>query len=125
MKSSAEAELLVDCFHTLFGQRAGVLDCLLSNHAELRIDGRIVLVGGLAFEHATRTELLPEIGVFRVVTIFGLFFGVEVIEIAEEFLETVHRRQMFVAVADVILTELSSGISEVLHKIRDTGVLRR
>src|ERR1700678_4108908 len=54
-------ELLVDCFHTLFGQRAGVLDCLLADLTELRIDGRIVLVGSLAFENAARTELLPEI----------------------------------------------------------------
>ena len=50
--------LVVDRLHPLLGQRAGVFDRLLADLAEARIDGRIVLVGGLALEHAARTELL-------------------------------------------------------------------
>ena len=124
MKSSADAEeLLVHRFHPLPGERAGVLDRLLADLAEHRIDGRVVLVGRLALHHAARAELLPEIRVLRIVGVFRLFLGVEVIEIAEELVEAVHRRQVLVAVAEVVLAELAGGVAEVLQELRDRRVL--
>ena len=58
-------ELLVDRLHALLRQRPGVLDRLLADLAELRVDRRVVLVGCLALEHAARAELLPERGILR------------------------------------------------------------
>ena len=84
---------VVDRLHPLLGQRAGVLDRLLADLAEPRIDGRIVHVGGLALEHAARAELGAIGRVLRIVGQFRLFFGVEVIEVAEELVEAVDRRQ--------------------------------
>ena len=39
-------ELVVDGLHSLDGERAGVLDLLLADFAELRINGGVVGVGG-------------------------------------------------------------------------------
>ena len=104
--------LVVDRLHPLLGQRAGVLDRLLADLAEARIDRRIVLVGGLALEHAARAELLEIRRVLRIVGQLGFFLGIEVIEVAEEFVEAVDRRQRLIAVADVVLAELSGGVTE-------------
>ena len=77
----------------------------------------------LALEHAARTELLPELRVLRIVGVFRLFLGVEVIEVAEELVEAVHRRQVLVAIAEVVLAELAGGVAEVLQDLRDRRVL--
>ena len=114
--------LVVDRLHALLGERAGVLDGLLADLAEARIDRRVVTVGRLAPEHAARAEL-GEVGrVLRIVRQFRLFLGVEVIEVAEELVEAVHRRQRLVAVADVVLAELAGGVAEVLEQAADRGI---
>ena len=41
----------------------------------------------------------------------GIFHRIEVIEIAEELVEAVHRRQELVLVAKVVLAELAGGIA--------------
>ncbi len=113
MKSfAAREEFLVDRFHPLGVERAGVLDDLLADAPEGRIDGRIVAVARLALEDAARPELRAEARVLRIVGILRLLFGVEVIEIAEEFIEAMHRRQMLVAVAQMVLAELAGGVAE-------------
>src|SRR5262249_1678623 len=49
--------------------------------------------------------------------------GVQVIEVAEELVEPVDRGQMLVAIAEVVLAELASGVAEVLEELRDRGIL--
>ena len=105
------------------GERPGVLDRLLADLAELLVDCRIVLVGCLALQHAARSVFLSERGILRIVVILGLFLGVQVIEVAEEFVESVNRRQMLVAVAEVVLAELAGGVAEALHEFPDRGIL--
>ena len=85
-------EFLVDGFHSLGVQRAGVLDDLLADLAELLIDSFVVHVGGLAFEHAARPEPLAESRVLRIVGGLRGLLGVEVIQVAEELVEPVHSR---------------------------------
>src|SRR5215831_17807273 len=75
-------------------------------------------------EHAARTELLAEFGVLRIVGILRLLLGVEVIEIAEEFVEAVCGRQMLVAIAEVVLAELAGGVAVGFQDIGDAGVER-
>ena len=91
----------------------------LPTRAEGGIDGRVVRVAGLASQHAARAELGPEVRILRIVGVLRLFLGVEVIEIAEELVEAVHRRQMFVAVAEMVLAELAGGVAEGLQDVRD------
>src|SRR5262249_57981964 len=84
-------DLLVDRLHALLGERAGVLD----------------LPAGERMDHAAPAELLLELGVLRIVDALRLLLGVEVIEIAEELVEAVCRREKLVAVAQVVLAELA------------------
>jgi hypothetical protein len=48
-----------------------------------------------------------------------------VIEVAEEHVEPVHRRQEFVAVAEMVLAELSGHVAERLQQIGDRRILLR
>ena len=114
--------LVVDRFHPFLGERAGVLDGLLADLAKPRIDGRVVLVSRLALEHAARAELVRYSRVLRIVGQLGLFLGIKVIKVAEELVETVHCRQRWVAVADVVLAELPGAVAEALEQSADGGV---
>ena len=111
--------LVVDRLHPLLGERAGVFDRLLADLAEARVVGRVVLVGRLALEHAARAPLGLERRVLRVVGQLRLFLGVEVVEVAEELVEAVDRRQRLVAVADVVLAELAGRVAEALEQPAD------
>ncbi len=114
--------LVVDSLHPLLGESASVFDGLFANFAEARIDGRVVHVGGFALEHAARAELGSVSRVLRIVGQLGFFLGVEVIEIAEELVEAVDGRQSLVAIADVVLAELSRSVSEVLKQAADRRI---
>ena len=103
-------DLLVDGFHALLGQRTGIDNRLSS------------LAIGLAVEHAARPELLLERRVLGVIRQFRFFLGVEVIKIAEEFVEAMHRREEFVAVAEVVLAELAGGIALRLEQFGDSRI---
>ena len=105
-------DLVVDGLHALLGQRPGVLDLLPA------------LAVGPAMQHAPRPELLLELRILRIVGILGLLFGVEVIEVAEEFVEAVHRRQEFVLVAEMVLAELAGGVAQRLEQFGDRRVFR-
>src|SRR5262249_49842206 len=57
--------------------------------------------------------------VFWILWIIGqlwLFFGVEVVEVAKEFIEAVDRRECLIAVADMVFAELAGGIAEALEQ---------
>jgi len=72
----------------------------------------------------SRTEQRPESRVLRIVGVFRLFLGVEVVEVAEELVETVYGRQVFVAVAEMVLTELAGRVTERLQRLGDGDLLR-
>src|SRR5262245_26062148 len=61
---------------------------------------------------------------FRIVGMLGLLLGIEVIQIAEELIEPMHGRQKFVAVAEMVLTELAGGVTEWFQRLGDGDVLR-
>jgi hypothetical protein len=68
----------------------------------------------------------PAVGrdqVARVVLELRLFLGVEVVQVAEEFVEPVVRRQHLVLVTQVVLPELSGRVSQLLQDNRDRRVL--
>ena len=58
-----------------------------------------------------------------VVLVLGLFFGIEVVEIAEKLVEAVIGGQVLVAVTEMVLAELAGGVALVLQKHGDRGVL--
>ena len=75
-------------------------------------------------QHAARSKLLFEFRILGIVRQFRLFLGVEVIEIAEKFVEPVHGRQKFVAIAEMVLAELAGGVAERLQQFRDGRIFR-
>src|SRR5262249_11571278 len=115
--------LVVDRLHSLPGERPGVLDGLLADLAEAWIDSLIVDVGRLALEHAPRAEFRLELRILRVVGMLRLLLGIEVIEVAEELVEAMNRRQELVAVAEMVFAELAGGIAERFQRLGDGDVL--
>ena len=73
-------------------------------------------------KHTSRSELLFERRIFRVELLLRFLFGIEVIEVAEELAEPMYRRKEFVAVTQVILSELSAGIAARLQQLGKRGV---
>ena len=104
----------VEGLHALARQRAGVFDLLLADAAELRIDrsDRPRRSPRRAARRAGRTSCVYS-GFFwpGIVELFRLFFGVQVVEVAEPLVEAVHGRQELVAVAQVVLAELRGGVA--------------
>src|SRR5262249_29766042 len=99
--------------HALAGEGPGVLDSLPADTPELRITGGIVLVGGPGVQGAARAELLRVLRVLLagIVELLRLLLGVQVVEVAEPLVETVHRGQEFVSIPQMVLAELGSGVS--------------
>jgi hypothetical protein len=54
---------------------------------------------------------LLEFRIVRIVRVLRFVLGVEVIEIAEELVEAVNRRQKLIAVAEMVLAELCGRIA--------------
>ena len=78
---------------------------------------RIIFVGHASVHDTTWSETSMKVGeIFfrRVVYIFRLFLCVEVIEIAEELIETVIGGQVLVHVPEVVLAKLTGGIAQWL-----------
>ena len=62
--------------------------------------------------------LVPKI---LVIPLLGLFLGVQVIEVAEEFVEPVHGGQVFVAVAQVVLAKMPGAVTDLLQFLGQRG----
>src|SRR5262249_45783295 len=58
----------------------------------------------------------------RVIGQFRLFLGIQVVQVAEELVETVDRPQIFIAVAEVVLADLPGRISQWLQELGDGRV---
>ncbi len=119
-------DVIVDGFHPLRVQRPGVLDRLLADRAELgvvRFGG--LLVERLALEHAARLGQVVQPGIavlVRVIELLRFLLGVEVVQVAEELVEAVHRGQVLVEVAEVVLAELTRRVPERLEQFGDGRV---
>ncbi len=120
----AGEELLVHGLHALARDRTGVLDRLLADPAEARVNRRIIDIRGFAAQRTARAEALLELRVLRILRVLRLLLGVQVVEVAEELVEPVHRRQVLVAVAEVVLAELAGHVAVVLEQVGDGRVLR-
>ena len=101
--------LVVDGLHPLFRERPGILDAAV----------------GIRVHHAPGSEALLEFRIFRVIRVLGLFFGIQVVKVAEEFVEAVVRGEELVLVPQVILPELAGGVAHGLEQLGDGRVFRR
>src|SRR5262249_42538414 len=119
---SSVGDIIVDRHHTRLGQRACVLAHLLADPAEPWIDCWVVYIRGFAVHHAARPILRTESWVFWIVRQLRLFFGVQMVEIAVELIEAVHRGKELVSVAKMVLAELPGRVAERLEQRGDRWV---
>src|SRR5262249_42922738 len=96
-------KLFIDRLHALLCNRCGILAFLFTPRAEAGIGPRRVGSGRDAPQNATRTKLCLEGWVLGIIRVLRLILGIQMIEVAEEHVEAVHRRQELVAVAEMIL----------------------
>ena len=97
-------------------QRAFVDDPLLADLAPARHHRLVVVVGRPAVHQVARPVLGMEGWIPGEGVPVGIRHGVEVVEIAEELIEAVQRRQELVEVAEVVLAELAGGIALRLER---------
>ena len=110
------ANLIIHRFHALGIERAGILDPLHTDLTPPRHFGGIILVGGIAVDHVARAHDVQQ--VLRIVGMCWIFHRIEVIKIAEEFVEAVDGRQELVFVAKMILAELAGRVA---HRFQYCG----
>src|SRR4051812_35652921 len=91
---------VIDRFHALLVEWTRILDLLAA------------LAVGPAVQHAPRSEPLLECRVLRIVRVLWLFLGIEVVKIAEELVEPMHRWETLVLVPEVIFAKLPGGIAQ-------------
>src|SRR5690606_9193446 len=119
-------ELVVTGLHPFTRQRPRVLDPLLADLPPARLLGGVLLVGCPTVEDAARPEALAKLGELlgiRVVGIFGLLLGVQVVEVAEELVEPMAARQVLVAVTEVVLAKLTRRVAKRLEELGDGRIL--
>ena len=73
--------------------------------------GRIVLVGRITVDQASRTVSVVVLLVGREGIPVRIGHRVEVVQVSEELIEAMHRREKFVQVTEVVLAELAGGIA--------------
>ena len=110
-------DLVVNGFHAIWVERPAIFDFLLADLAPARLNRWVVVIGGPAVEHIARADLLFE--GLRIIAMRGVFHRVEVVQVTEELVEAVQRRQILVEIAEVVLAELARGVSHRLESGRD------
>jgi len=95
-------------------KRPFVHDLLFSDFAPTRIDRGIVLVGRKAMQHVARADFVQQVP--RVVRVERVLHRVQVVEIAEELVEPMDRRQELILVAQVVLAELPRRVAQFLQR---------
>ena len=107
-------DFVVHGLHPFRIECAGVLDLLLADLAPARLHGGIILVRRPAMDHVARADLVLEGR--RIVAVRGILHRVQVIEVAEELVEPMHRGEEFVEVAQMVLAELPGGVAHGLER---------
>jgi hypothetical protein len=83
---------------------------------------RVIDVCRLGVQDVARAEESMELGILGILRIVRLLHGVEVVQDAVELVEAVDRRQVFVAVAQVILADLRRSVAKGLEQLGDRRV---
>jgi hypothetical protein len=111
-------QLFFGSLHALAREWPGIVALLFAPGAETRVGGfRIVRSQSNATQHPAGTKLLVKAWLLRIVGVFRLFLGVEVVEVSVKKIEAVDSGQEFVSVAQVVFPYLSGGLSEWLEQI--------
>ena len=102
-------DFVVYGLHPLRTQRTIVLDFLPPDLAPPRLHGRVVSAGGPTVDQVAGAH--GRFQTRRVVWVTRILHRVQVVEVPEELVETVHSRQERIPVSQVILAELPGGVA--------------
>ena len=116
-------DFVVDRLHALGIELASVLDLLFADLAPARHHRLVIRIGGPAMDHVARADGVLQ--GLRVVPMRRVLHRVEVVQVAEKFVEAVHGRQKPVQIAEVVLAELAGRISHGLENLGDRDRLVR
>src|SRR5262245_36562520 len=107
---------LVESLHALAGERTSVLEFLHPDLSEFWIHRSVLNGRRPGVQHAARAKLglVFRILLRRVVEFFRFFLGIQVVEIAEPFVETVSGGQELVAVTQMVFADLRGGVTRGL-----------
>src|SRR5215472_16833336 len=75
-------------------------------------------------QHTPGSKFLFELRIFGIVRVFGLLFGVEVVEVAEELVKAMNRGQILVAIAEVVFAELAGSVAQRLKEFGYRRIFR-
>ena len=67
-------------------------------------------------DRPTRTVLLPELWILRIIVTFRLLLGIQVIQVAKELIEAMVGREMLVEITEVVLAKLARRVAERLQQ---------
>ena len=92
-------------------QRAFVDNLLLANLAPPRLHGWIIRIAGVAMDQIARAKFVAVRLIVGERVPIRIGHGVEVVQVAKEFVEAVHRGQELVQIAEMVFAELAGGIT--------------
>ena len=97
-------------------------DFLLADAAPTRLFGWVINVCCDAIQQTARAKRIQKFRVLRIVIVFGLFFSIQVIEVAVELIKAVDRRQKLVAIAQVVLADLCCRVTHRFEQFRNRWI---
>jgi hypothetical protein len=74
-------------------------------------------------QYAARPKLFAELRGLGIVGVLRFLFGIGVVEVAQEFVESVNARKKFIPVAEMVFADLTGGIAKGLEHVCNGGVL--
>jgi hypothetical protein len=77
----------------------------------------------LHFKTPRGPNIALNFGIFRVVGVFRFLFGVQVVQVAEEYVEAVNRRHKIITIPEVVLPELSGLVAQRFEQFGKGRVL--
>ena len=101
--------IVIDGFHSFLGQWPGILD------AAIRI----------GMDNSPGSEFFLEFSTFRVVDVLRLFLGIQMVQVAIEFVKAVIGGKVLVAVSQVVFPELSGHVSMAFQQTGNGRILFR
>src|ERR1035438_8304992 len=85
-------DFLINGRHAGLGQRAGILHPLFADLAPSWLNRWVILIRGPTVKHTARSEIGLERRILRIVVGLRFLFCIQVVEVAEELIKSVHRR---------------------------------
>lgn len=96
-------KIIVSCFHSLAGHRPGVFNFAIS----------------CGLDNASRPILFVKLLIFGIVIGFWFFFGIKMVKVSKELVETMVGGKVFVLISQMVLAKLPTHIPMIFQQVSD------